>query len=148
MSRPAIGAHPLAPGAVRAFVEGGNATFTVRNARTGGRYTYRVARNEDQNGAARAFVAVLNGPDNGRDYAHIGFIGRRDGAFVRSRQSPLPSTALSVRGFDWVWSHVDRLADYPHVEVHHVGKCGRCGRPLTVPSSITTGLGPVCAQRV
>lgn len=34
------------------------------------------------------------------------------------------------------------------VEVWHEGSCGRCGRKLTVPSSIETGLGPECAELV
>ena len=32
--------------------------------------------------------------------------------------------------------------------VFHDGKCGRCGRKLTVPESIQSGLGPVCAGQV
>ena len=34
------------------------------------------------------------------------------------------------------------------VEFYHAGKCGCCGRTLTVPESIVTGLGPVCAGRM
>lgn len=141
-----IGSHALAASAVRTFIEGGAATFTVRNARTEGRYTYRVRRPKgEKKGAAALFVSVLNGPSNEKDYAYIGFITDA-GEFVPGK-GPIPRTAVSVRGFAWVWSHVDRLADHPYVEVHHIGACGRCGRPLTVPESITTGLGPVCAQR-
>jgi hypothetical protein len=29
---------------------------------------------------------------------------------------------------------------------HHEGKCGRCGRLLTVPSSIESGIGPECSK--
>jgi hypothetical protein len=28
-----------------------------------------------------------------------------------------------------------------------IGKCGRCGRTLTDSSSISAGIGPICAQR-
>ena len=31
------------------------------------------------------------------------------------------------------------------LEIRHEGSCGRCGRPLTVPSSIDRGIGPDCA---
>ena len=32
-------------------------------------------------------------------------------------------------------------------DVHHEGKCGKCGRPLTVPESVKTGLGPICSGK-
>jgi len=32
--------------------------------------------------------------------------------------------------------------------LHHEGKCGRCGRKLTVPLSIETGIGPECASKM
>ena len=33
------------------------------------------------------------------------------------------------------------------VQVWHEGRCGKCGRKLTVPESLTSGLGPECAGR-
>lgn len=152
-----FGSHAVAAASVVAFVEGGKATFTLVNARTGGRYTYRVARPDPKPGeregsargsgsAMRFFVSVLDGPDNTRDYAYIGCV-YADGAFRHGRKSRLAPGAVAVLGFEWFWRRRDRLAEYPHVEVHHMGTCGRCGRALTVPESITTGLGPVCATR-
>tara|TARA_R110002096_G_scaffold84290_4_gene194649 strand:+ start:14 stop:667 length:654 start_codon:yes stop_codon:yes gene_type:complete len=38
-------------------------------------------------------------------------------------------------------------ARWGRMEIWHEGKCSRCGRKLTVPSSIATGLGPVCATK-
>jgi hypothetical protein len=32
-------------------------------------------------------------------------------------------------------------------KVQHAGRCGRCARTLTVPSSIELGLGPECATK-
>ena len=32
--------------------------------------------------------------------------------------------------------------------VHHEGKCGCCGRSLTVPESIKRGIGPECWSRM
>jgi hypothetical protein len=34
------------------------------------------------------------------------------------------------------------------VEFWHEGKCGRCNRKLTVPSSIESGFGPECINHV
>lgn len=33
-------------------------------------------------------------------------------------------------------------------EIYHMGRCCRCGKALTVPSSIESGLGPVCQGKV
>jgi hypothetical protein len=30
------------------------------------------------------------------------------------------------------------------LEVWHEGRCGRCGRALTVPESVERGIGPEC----
>ena len=150
-ARQAIGGHALAPDAVPGFVEGGHAVVTVHNRTTGGRYTYRVVApppmRDGKPGPARFFVSVLNGPNNEADYAFIGSVSRYDDGFRPSAKSSIPADALSVRGFAWLWSHRGRLAYFPHVEVHHAGSCGRCGRTLTTISSLETGMGPVCATK-
>jgi len=33
------------------------------------------------------------------------------------------------------------------MDYYHVGRCGRCARPLTVPASIINGIGPDCAAK-
>ena len=35
---------------------------------------------------------------------------------------------------------------YPTVKVFHSGKCGKCGKKLTTPESIKSGLGPYCSK--
>ena len=35
-----------------------------------------------------------------------------------------------------------------HIEFLHEGSCGVCGRPLTHPESIHTGIGPICSGRM
>jgi hypothetical protein len=148
------GSHAVAAASVVAFVEGGRATFTLVNARTGGRYTYRVERPDGGRlSGPRFFVSVLDGPDNTRDYTYIGCVWPeiRDGdnalVFRHGRKSRLAADAVSVLGFEWFWPRRARLAGFPHVKVYHMGSCGRCGRALTVPESIITGLGPVCAEK-
>lgn len=63
---------------------------------------------------------------------------------VKSRVSP---EAPSVKGFAWIVSRLAAGRDVAdQVELRHEGSCGRCGRKLTTPESIDTGLGPVCAE--
>ena len=46
---------------------------------------------------------------------------------------------------DWTFRAAEG-GDLRTVRALHSGCCGRCGRKLTVPESIDTGLGPVCAR--
>lgn len=62
----------------------------------------------------------------------------------------IPVTTLAVsdmkaKVFPWLWSYINAARDLPvQVEVWHEGRCGHCGRRLTVPESIADGLGPRC----
>lgn len=136
----------LAPGRRRAYVLAGNATVTIRSTTTGQRFTYQVTQSASRPGDRPGtmpvwFVALLTGPDNERDWTYLGTIFA-DG-FRLTRKSRAGTDAPSVVAFTW-WS---RHWEDARVEVWHEGTCGRCGRTLTVPESIETGLGPVCAEK-
>ena len=93
------------------------------------------------------FVQLLTGSDNESDYTFFGTIFA-DGSFRLSRKSPIGPDAPSVKGFDWIWRHL-QAGNLPEtVEVHHEGRCGRCGRALTVPESIESGFGPECINHI
>jgi hypothetical protein len=119
------------------FLLAGNAIFTVRSKRTGTRFTYRIKRSKTK---GLYLVSVLRGPDNEKDFTFFGSIV--NGTFHQSRKSRLYSDAPSSVAFRWFWGHVDS----DQIEIHHAGKCGRCGRKLTTPESIEKGLGPYCAE--
>ena len=129
-----------------AFLSAGNATATLVSKTSGARFTYKVRKPEDGDGTF-LFVSVLNGPDNWQNYAYFGYIRR--GVFFHGRaKAKVIETAPSVKAFAWAWGHLSR-GDLPEtLEVWHEGKCGRCGRKLTVPTSIASGFGPECAGRV
>lgn len=141
-----IGSHKLDVEAVATFVEGGHAVFTVLNTKTGGRFTYKVSAPKGENTAVRYFVSVLNGSDNTSDYIYLGCV-YKDGAFRRGVKSTIGPDAPSMKGFAWIWERREKMESYSHVEVLHMGTCGKCGRALTVPESVKSGLGPVCAGK-
>jgi hypothetical protein len=71
----------------------------------------------------------------------------QDGALsVRTTRRGRPDTCPTVRALRYTFRHLPRALP-AGVEVWHEGHCMRCGRALTVPESISTGLGPVCAGR-
>lgn len=130
------------------FVLAGNATFTLRSLKTGVRYTFKVQQGEAENGAKqdRWFVKYLTGTDNESDYTYLGMI--QHGKFMLTAKSKLPWSAVPVVAFRWAFEHLISGQDLPNTEFWHAGKCGRCGRKLTVPESIASGYGPECITKV
>lgn len=125
---------PLTPAA---FVTAGQAHFTIQSKRTGKHFTYRAnARDKTR----PVFVSVLT--DHG--YEFIGII-LSDG-FRPGLKSKIDRHAPSVQAFQWFWDHVHRLPDTR--EFKHEGRCCRCGRRLTTPESLATGIGPDCADKL
>lgn len=129
------------------FALAGNARFTIVSKRTNARFTFRVRRPD---GDRPWFVSVLTGSDNESDYTFLGTIFP-DGTYRKSPKSRITGMAPSAVGFDWFWKHLaaDPFDLLPaQVDVHHEGRCGRCGRALTVPESIESGFGPECIHHV
>jgi hypothetical protein len=129
----------IQPGDRLAYALAGQAIVTLQGRK--GRFTFRIARNGNAESRATHYVYVLHGPDNDHDYRFVGGI-TADG-FYRSGKSPIGADAPSVQAFGWWWRNIES----PQVTVYHAGTCGRCGRTLTTPESIRTGLGPVCVER-
>jgi hypothetical protein len=123
------------------FLTAGNATFTVVSKRTGARFTYRV-RASEKYGPEKLFASVLTGPDNTSDYTYLGVI--EGSALRRTRASTIDRDALSFQALSWLLGHIDS----PMVEFHHCGRCARCGRALTTPESIESGMGPECRSKI
>lgn len=128
------------------FVTSGNAYFTLRSTPTSTRYTYQVAAPRGVRGGRILFVRVLFGPDNSNDYRYLGVI--EGGRYRRTRSSTLPESDARQVAFGWMHSHLMRGQLPPQAEIWHEGRCGRCGRRLTVPESVARGLGPECAEMV
>jgi len=144
---------------VMAFALAGNARLTLVSDRTGARQTFKVSQCKNRETGAREplwFVSVLTGADNESDYTYLGTI--RDGTgghrYSHGRKSPIAETATSATVFAWFWrdlasrSAQGELFLHAALQVWHEGRCGRCGRALTVPSSIAQGFGPECIGKM
>jgi len=135
------------------YVLAGNATFTIRSLVTGARFTYKVRKADLQPGQPPTwFVNLLNGPDNGNDFAYLGVLYEWESGkppfFKRTKASRITESAPGYRAFVWLWDRLRRGHLPANVEVWHEGACGRCGRRLTVPESIAAGIGPECAEKM
>lgn len=141
---------------VKAFVFAGNATLTLKSLKTGEHITFKVNAPVNKDTGKREynsnfhFVSVLTGSDNENSYSYIGqFRGSINGVrFEFGRKSRLPQTTTAVKTWEWFSKHLLQGNAIPAgLEVYHEGKCGRCARKLTVPSSIESGFGPECVGK-
>jgi hypothetical protein len=138
----------------KGFVTAGNATFTVESPKSGHR-TYKVTRKEAKGGMPEMFfVALLTGSNNETDYTYVGKLNKFTGQVEPTKASTwttaqTPAHVLLLnRILARVWCDDHQAFEQHGYRVYHVGKCGRCGRPLTVPASIKSGIGPECAKHV
>jgi hypothetical protein len=132
------------------FILAGNATFTLVSIKTGARFTYRVQASKPNQKTGKPdvhFVNVLTGPDNScsNSYHYVGVI--KNNEFRRTNKSRISKEAPSYRAFNWFWFKLIEKGKIPaDLALFHEGRCGRCGKALTVPESIETGLGPDCSE--
>lgn len=141
------------PRAIRDFIRGGRAVFTLVSARTKTRFTYKLSVKKDD--AEVFYLKVLCAPDLYKFAGVVTTEGTRLSKYDLGRElvykhsfnkGQLSADAPSVRAFAWFLQHVqDADVIHPDLEFWHEGKCARCGRALTVPQSIATGFGPECA---
>ena len=143
----AISEAPLAQDKALAFILAGNAIFTLRSEKTGTRYTFKFRKAEPREGQQNApemwFVNLLTGPSNDADYQYLGKF--QNGRFSLTRASKMAADAKPVVAIRWFAELLAAGRQPQNVEVWHAGRCGKCGRMLTVPESIESGIGPVCA---
>jgi hypothetical protein len=126
------------------FIFAGNATFTTVSQVTGTRFTFKVRKGQDE--IAPFFAAVLSGPDNGSDFEYLGFIPVQETDNLIAGRKGKPN-AKSFKALQWVLRALHQGRIPAALEIWHEGRCGACGRKLTVPSSIETGMGPECARK-
>lgn len=125
------------------FVLAGKSTFTVHNPSTGNRFTFKVTKGKQE--TAPHFVKVMTGPDNESSFTYLGTIFNGTN-YAHGRKSTILPDAPSAKAFAFVWGRIDNLPTA--LEFLHAGKCCRCGRKLTVPSSILSGVGPECCFKM
>jgi hypothetical protein len=131
---------------VNKFVFAGNSTFTLVSKVTGRRFTYRLTTKKSEPGVL--FAKLLSGPDNTSNYRYMGCVGRTHLTLLYTIKSQVSGAAASFKALAWfLQQHKYNLDYHTKLEVWHEGRCGRCGRKLTVPGSIADGIGPECARR-
>jgi hypothetical protein len=119
-------------------------------------YTYRVKlKKGDPDGKWKNdayFVGLLTGPDNTRDFTYLGKLIPETGEVRLTSGSKYTDETWPVRIVRKVLARIyandtDAISAAGW-ELHHEGRCCRCGRTLTVPESVESGIGPECASKM
>ena len=131
----------------------GNCYFTLKSAATGSRFTFRVAtpKSAKIKGERFWYVNLLNGSDNTHNYTYMANLKEiSDGElrFWQTAKCMVGPDAPSSKAFTFLLRCLQAKQLPPGLEIWHEGRCGRCGRLLTVPRSINLGIGPECENYV
>jgi len=133
---------------VKMFLVGGKAILTLESKKTGRWFTYRIKGAKKDDEKSPFFVSVLTGMNNDSAYTYMGTIFNNDKlSFKLTKNSKIGEDALSYKAFNFFFSLLMENKLHPDLVVYHRGVCGRCGRALTVPESLITGLGPECRKK-
>ena len=146
----------------RQFFAAGNCTFTVKVPEAFAskhncnlHYTFQIAQSEpnDKFPVPAWFIHLLTGPDNTKDFSYLGKFVPETGEVVLTVRSCATSASWAVRIVRRVLAQMFEGDGMEAITKHgwdvdHMGRCGRCGRPLTVPESLEIGLGPDCAEQM
>jgi len=150
------------------FVTAGRAVFTVEPSATfqeqfpvvKPHYTYKVKfvkgkEKKDKPGefwSDAYMVFLLTGPDNTADYTYLGMLDDKTGYVRLTAKSKWNDDTWPVkiirRVLARLWAGECHEIAANGWKVHHEGRCGRCGRALTVPESVENGIGPECIKKV
>lgn len=117
-----------------------NGVMTIQSKRTGEHRTIRCKTERFADGSEHRVVSLLTGVMNDADYT--GFATVRSGkinVWRKYRESEV------LRWLAACAADPDKFRDQAEVLV--AGTCRRCGRPLTTPGSIKSGIGPICAEK-
>lgn len=131
--------------AAKRFTLGGRAVVTLSSKKTGNHYTYKVTAPENRSAKDFAFVSLLTAPDT---FTYLGVLTHSTFNFTaKSKLAPGSTPVKALQFFCEKVLVAELEPEAVNLEVRHEGKCGCCGRPLTVPESIDRGIGPDCWEK-
>lgn len=129
---------------IKEFIFAGKAIFTIKSLKTGTHFTFKIKKKVLDEKDDLFFVYVLINSDD--MYKYIGTIFNQN-TFRLTSKSKISNDAQSYKAFEWFFRHLmsgDLNNRNKQISFYHEGKCGRCGKALTNPESIESGIGPTC----
>ena len=138
-------AHILEGESIQSYIEGGHAIVTLESP-SGKHYTYSFKKpfnTENKYSSDLRFVKV----HIENDWVYIGtYRNKYMSKFNKTEMCLLPDFHEAIKGVNYIM----RMCNEPDLDtpmkLYHEGVCCRCGRPLTDPKSIISGIGPKCSK--
>jgi len=140
----------------------GKAQVTIVDENTGERITFKFSRAKDrvtkeskdvwfiwaQDGNTKRFAGTIFGKPGidatyswGKKNHH-----ERDSLIMGYMKAFINRLGIDIRNNGRKLIAINEMPE--HIQIWHEGKCGHCGKTLTVPLSIENGIGPVCQNRI
>ena len=134
---------------IKRFIIGGKAIMTLESKTTGRWFTYRIKKAKKDEENSTFFVSVLTGNDNESAYTYMGTIFKGEKLkFTLTKNSKIGDSALSYKAFNFFFNLLLNNKVHNEMSIYHRGLCSVCGKSLTTPDSLKSGIGPVCEGRV
>jgi len=91
----------------------------------------------------------MYGPDNVDDYRFLGWFYLDNFLLLFSGKSCYPKESSQARMLSMFLELIGNNKELPETCLFYPSAyCGRCGRLLTTPDSITRGIGPECIKQI
>lgn len=88
----------------------------------------------------------MTGSDNLNHYTFIGTIFIDPLGYSRSKKSRIKADHVGNKAIPWLLNKIKSRKALDKIDFCHEGVCCNCGRPLTNPESIKSGIGPKCIE--
>lgn len=127
------------------LIMAGNATITLKSLKTGNHFTYKVQAPKKFNPEKTPVfhVSYMYGSSNESDFVYFGTIHKQGNGWIFNAKR---HKGQVTQAFEFTVNNLLKGVKMPSLEVYHEGRCCRCGRKLTTPESIVSGIGPCCAS--
>lgn len=128
------------------FAKSGKAEFKVLGGKANVNLTFKITCKPDTDNPMY-FVHILKRDVTDTYAGYLKFnTESATFSFHQGAKGAYSATTTEIIALLYVLNHASNLP--ASVQVHHLGKCGRCGRTLKDAESIKLGLGPECAKKL
>lgn len=137
---------------IKTFLLAGKCIFTLTSKKSLKSFTYKINKGKKIN--SPHFVSVFRGGDNNnsQNYSYMGCIWeKRTYKHNIKPNAQVRIGAPSEMLFSWAWNKIVNNEDDSfnrQAEIVPSNRCCKCGRTLTVPSSVFLQMGPECQRKM
>lgn len=131
------------------FILAGKCEFVLHSTKTGDNFKFSMSKQQSKDNIEKYiyFLNVLNEGD--KKYAGVVWFDDKTSEFrfSQGKKGQSDNKDLNIRSLIFVLNKLFKEETVQYLDVYHLGRCGKCGKKLTTPESILTGLGPTCSKK-